>query len=1680
MSEKLRRWCDLLLEVGWLLAVVLVTLYFDIYTKDSRIFEPQKALWLRIIVTLMMAVWAIRTLEENREHLQAAGWWQKAVWGAVAAGAVLAVALLVVGAVTWRGGPIDGMLAWQETGKFQEARDASGRVVGQQAVYELGIVESTPFPVAAAIGDAVLTWIIGCGAGLALVGAAYALRHSWRQALKTAMVIPALVYIAVHLLATLTSVFPQASFYGGYVRQQGTLSVLAYIGLFFLLAMNLRRREQLERLITVILVTSVPSVLYGLVQNLGIDPLPWLGNVQARVASTMGNAIFIAAYLIMILPLTGYRLLRAWQKLQESPPPEATPAENDPILRGTYPLVLGGVGGFIVLMLLVYAPARISLAVGQLEQAWEQAVRAAQQAPGLVYRLNLGKDIWPLYGQNLLFTLLVMGLTVLPGLLYAVPEFLNLLWRENRPAGWLHFWRFWERRRPYLYLLVLALVLVLGAALLVGLGEQFSAVLGLEPLSPSARGALATFGDKVPDQAADVLSLLGYRMPGNSLAQATHDPRTDGFVWAGYLLGLVLTALLSRWQHVRFPWGRDILWAEAGYTLLVGQSLFLFAVIGVWLPRATGDLVKWPWYLLSLLIFLAASFVFLLSRAGGRLAYLVQVGGYGLLAGLQVLCIILTRSRGPFTGLLAGVAVFILLVLFLAAKNARGRAGEKRVSFWRLFRLSGGEVGRAVAFALLLVLDLLAVGALAAGGWMALAGRTFHLLGVTLVWWMPLLLGLVALAVTWVLLVRILFAPGWPRSIGPWIGAALAALVAVLGPFVAMVTVKRGRRWLWVSALAPLLLLAIALSIFNLPDTPLLGSLVKGNPGLSSLVEQYIRPLKDVPYLGRFGRLFEASAGTGKVRILIWFGDEIGTGAVGMIRQNWLRTLVGYGPESMHVAYNPYYPPELAHVEKRNASPDRSHNAIFDELVTMGVVGLAAYLFYFLAFFVLAWKLLWKAPEGYSQALAVGLFSLGVAHFVETLTGIPIVSTRMYMWMAIGLAVALTRMPPFRREVEAAPVPVEAAPPSAPRRRRRMQQRRFHQTLPAGWVVAYTAILLAAFLLAYRANFRAIWADHLFWQSKQMEEVAKYLDNLAQKASEEEAQSYARQAEESNRESWRNLHEAIFLMPHEDFYFLSLAQLYLKGAQDYQSLIPVPPDKASNPQTKAAFQCQAQDQFFRSTELAITVARDLSPLNTDHYRNLAALHLAWFQQSQLAPCSQPRPEELARALAYSEQALSLTPNNADLHNRLAQGYLVAINSLDGLERGVQQGGNQAAAYQQAYQALAGVVRQKAMDWLEHWEENHRTSGGRAGDTHLEVVSEHRRQAAEFLQTEEGMRRGLLTLAAAELQYSLFLDEKYPDTYLILGDVYRQLGLPAAAARIYEDGVKLKPDLLNDAQQKSRLDFLANAGQLEPLARAYLYAATQAERKLWQSDTGLSATILNDLRRQAGTAYQILGYIRIQQNDYRGAALAYESSLLYQETLETRKNAALVYQQLGRFDLAREQAEAALQLAQQSKKESDVEALQKYLEQLPALQAQQLRENEQKVAADPSDYRAHYDLAGLYLQLERWEEALREARLAAEGVPADQRDQVARIYLRLGEAALRAGQEEEARQSFLRAFQAAPLNFEVCYGAARAYQSLGHRSEALFYARLARFGANDGERALARALVAALEGAGGGP
>ncbi len=199
------------------------------------------------------------------------------------------------------------------------------------------------------------------------------------------------------------------------------------------------------------------------------------------------------------------------------------------------------------------------------------------------------------------------------------------------------------------------------------------------------------------------------------------------------------------------------------------------------------------------------------------------------------------------------------------------------------------------------------------------------------------------------------------QSRGPWLG-----LIGGLFFFFLVLAVVRRWRWMVWGTVAVMLAVAAFLIVFNMPNSPL-------------------APLRKVPYLGRLGRVFETERSTGKVRVLIW------QGAIELIlphpplekpdgskdRMNWARPLIGYGPESMYVAYNRFYPPDLAHYEKRNASPDRSHNETFDALVITGLIGFLVYMWLFMTVVYLGFRWLGVIADARQRNLFIGLWIVG-------------------------------------------------------------------------------------------------------------------------------------------------------------------------------------------------------------------------------------------------------------------------------------------------------------------------------------------------------------------------------------------------------------------------------------------------------------------------------------------------------------------------------------------------------------------------------------------------------------------------------------------------------------------------------------------------------------------------------
>lgn len=613
---------------------------------------------------------------------------------------------------------------------------------------------------------------------------------TWAQRLsgKNPLTLPALLLIGAFVLSTLASVSPTVSFFGSYQRLQGFYTTLAYLVIFFMAASHIRTRQQIERALSVTLLAGFVVAFYGIIQHSFLDPLPWVGDVTTRVASNLGNSIFIGAYLILTIPLAIARLI-------------------------------------------------------------DNSSRTTSE-------FETPRD-WRLYSI---------------GAIGSVAAF---------AAAW-------------------GLSFDLGARQLIE--SSYTGVLTPVQLS-AARGSF------------DVALLI-------------------------------TVVILLGW---------------IGAAILLNKPLAGFALTGI----------------------------------------------YALILAIIVVAVLFSQSRGPLLGLLGSLYAIALLS-----------------------PIALGSVGPAVVLLVLL------------GG------------PVTLV--------------------------------------ILLALSRV-----------RGTRKIPLVAIGTAVVVLALLALLNLPNSPL-------------------ERLRELPYVGRLGRVFELEGGTGRVRVLIWQGAlklvtphaPLWSPLTGDDPLNLVRLLIGYGPETMYVAYNQFYPPELGQLESRSATPDRSHNETFDALVTTGLFGFIAENLVFLTLFYYALKwldfissarqrnvfialwygtgivltLLFGAVMGWhfvgvalpagmilgffiylvgialvrgnslAPALGTGralwliaLVAVFIAHFIEIHFGIAIVSTRTYFWflaavfVAIGTGsvpdlaprVAVATSPEVKIAPEPAAVPTEAIGSKSRRKRTR-------------------------------------------------------------------------------------------------------------------------------------------------------------------------------------------------------------------------------------------------------------------------------------------------------------------------------------------------------------------------------------------------------------------------------------------------------------------------------------------------------------------------------------------------------------------------------------------------------------------------------------------------------------------
>lgn len=107
-------------------------------------------------------------------------------------------------------------------------------------------------------------------------------------------------------ISTLLSIHPATAVFGKYRRFEGLLSFVNYAAVYFLAVQYLDRLSRIRALARTLFYSGVLVSGYGVLQYLGLDPLPWaeLPFEANRAFSFYGNPNLLGGFLVILLPIS--------------------------------------------------------------------------------------------------------------------------------------------------------------------------------------------------------------------------------------------------------------------------------------------------------------------------------------------------------------------------------------------------------------------------------------------------------------------------------------------------------------------------------------------------------------------------------------------------------------------------------------------------------------------------------------------------------------------------------------------------------------------------------------------------------------------------------------------------------------------------------------------------------------------------------------------------------------------------------------------------------------------------------------------------------------------------------------------------------------------------------------------------------------------------------------------------------------------------------------------------------------------------------------------------------------------------------------------------------------------------------------------------------------------------------
>ncbi len=157
-------------------------------------------------------------------------------------------------------------------------------------------------------------------------------------------------------------------------------------------------------------------------------------------------------------------------------------------------------------------------------------------------------------------------------------------------------------------------------------------------------------------------------------------------------------------------------------------------------------------------------------------------------------------------------------------------------------------------------------------------------------------------------------------------------------------------------------------------------------------------PIQETSFQRRIASVVQFTGGTAQARVELW------RGALRMISQ---RPVLGWGPDTLSLVYRSYRSASFIQLEGSDVTPDKAHNEFLQLGATIGLFGLAAYLWFLIAIYAIGYSVFTNLRSHNLRMMIAAAMAGGMGYLIALQFLFSEISFTPFFWIVIGLTIAI-------------------------------------------------------------------------------------------------------------------------------------------------------------------------------------------------------------------------------------------------------------------------------------------------------------------------------------------------------------------------------------------------------------------------------------------------------------------------------------------------------------------------------------------------------------------------------------------------------------------------------------------------------------------------------------------------